>query len=750
LTGEIDFNGCDGLVAQKIGDSVGSSASIDTAFLDRFAARWLGEFSCGDTRFSSELQLPKFASEDATGSLLYKKRDQFDTTTNQKIGFVLDGAEGQIGVRVVQRLSYKLNQQTYAPQSILMDADADRLTVLLDEPSCSPIVLRRDNPTDPVAILPVPASPSQATLFAPDIRDDGRVHLASTQAACDALNGWRAQITDADARLERAGSHVAGWGAWPTLFTDSNFEPFFGISYSRIAGTPDIAQLTRRLTKRDCRQLGLQIDLEIKVLQAAFGAKGTVFGSDFHAFQLAIADVEGDAELLQQLVAEIADVSSDATGLAELAGIDTQLQSLENLSEADEVEIAGLITQRRDEVKTVMDDAFLDMIAARSTLALADALRAEEIAVVRGDPDRDRISALIRDRVASLVDAEIIVPSQSLSGSELLDFTDRQRTRFKPLLRYTLVSESIAMLQNRIANETEDRVAAVVQRIDAAAVIADLRSSYKAVSTFTRDPRVAQYSQQLWSAYDQKAQTLLKAAISELPPRNNNRTERAKCGGPLAGLHKNADITAFLRGDRLSAYQAPRRSTLIYVAELAAEFRTYCPAALPPGISTLIAGKFINLNALTGDRDALAAEGWRLIAEGLQVLANPGPAMAEAINRDELRASAAADAQILLDRLRCTGPELRQMFSNIADWVKDPAIGIAQDEKNLFDICLDAVGNGLIMRETREYCSCASDRILRSAQQGFDRYLRASPQSHWRQITFLDRRLNQSLQMCRR
>ncbi len=756
LTGQIDFRGCDELVAQRIESpeviGIAGDDALDVAFLNSLTGRWRGGFTCAETRFVAELVLPQFASEDVAGTMLYKKREQFDTVTNQTIGFVLDGNKDEIDVRVLERHSYKQNQQTYVPRSIKTDADPDTLTVLLDEPSCSPTILQRDDPVGPVAILPVAATPSQKTLFAPDVRADGRIHLAPTRAACDALSGWRAQITDADARLQRAGTYVTNWGAWPTLFADSKFVPFFGIPYSKIAETPQIAGLiVQRLMRKECRQLGIQIELDPLVVNTAFGVKRTGFGTKFHTFQLAVADMMQDAGALQELTEEIAQVSSDAAGLTELVRIESQLQQLANLSEADGIQITETIRERRAEITTSMDDAFLQALGTDgSTMTLADAVKADRIAMARGGAEKDRITKLINDRLMAIVDAEIIAASQALNGAELVAFTDRQRKRFEPLERYRVVSDSFAMLQQRIATDIKQRLAEIKETIAAAAEIADLPASYSAVSTFTQSHRTPSLSQDAWSTYDTKAMMLLKSAVSKLPHRETTRPERPTSSGAMAGLHRNADITAFLRGDKLAAYQAPRQSTLVYLAELSSVFRTYCPAALPPGISTLIASKFMNLNALTGDRDAMAREGWKAIAEGLQILANPGAAMQTAMNRDEIRASATSDAQILLNALPCTGPELREMFSNIADWIKDPAVGIAKQDKNLFDVCLDAVGNGLIMRETREYCGCASDRIQRSAKTGFERYLRASPQTHWRQISFLDRGLNQLLLACRR
>lgn len=755
LTGKIDFRGCNDLVAQKIEEpkeADKSEIALDAEFLNTLSGRWRGEFTCSDTRYIAELQMPRFSSEDVAATLLYRKREQFDTVTNQKIGFHFGGERENIEVHVLERLSYKLNQQTYAPVTIRADADFDVLTVSLDESACSEPVFQRDNPVGPVAILPVPATPSQETLFAPDLRDENRIYLASSRTACDALKGWRAQITDSDARLQRAGSYVTSWGAWPTLFADSKFMPFFGVSYGRIAETPQIANLMiQRLMRKECQQLGDKIDLDPTVVNAAFGVKRTGFGSKFHMFQVAVADMNKDAGLLQELIAEIDNVTLDAAGLSVLGGIETQVQALASLSEADGIEIDQRITERRTEIAMAMDDAFLNAIASgRVTMSFSDVLSAEKIAGSRDGAEKERITNLIKDRLMAIVDAEIIVPSKTLDGLGLRSFVDRQRERFEPLQRYRVVSEGFAMLEQRIVEGTERRLAAINESIAATTTIPNLRTAYNAVSSFAQEPGLARFANQAWAAYDSKAESLLNVAVSRLPDRDVSPRDRPTTSGAMAGLHRNADITAFLRGDKLAAYQASRQSTLIYVAELANVFRTYCPAALPPRISTLIAGKFVNLNALTGDRDAMALEGWKAIAKGLQVLADPGPAMREALDRDELRTSATADAQILLNALPCTGPELREMFLNIEQWVRDPALGIADEDKNLFDICLDAVGGGLVMRETREYCNCASERIRRSSRAKIERYLRTSPREHWRQVVFLDRRLSRNLQACRR
>ncbi|MEM7668647.1 MAG: hypothetical protein AAF317_05770, partial [Pseudomonadota bacterium] len=268
--------------------------------------------------------------------------------------------------------------------------------------------------------------------------------------------------------------------------------------------------------------------------------------------------------------------------------------------------------------------------------------------------------------------------------------------------------------------------------------------------SFSQDPSSRQFANRVWADYDSRARDLLDEAVSGLEPSATDDGAAATSGGALAGLHRNELITAFLSGDKETAYKARRDPTLIYVAELSGVFRTYCPAALPPGLSTLIAAQFTNLQALTGSRDEVAREGLKAIAEGLKVLADPGPAMRDAMRRDEIINSATADAQILLNTYPCTGGELRDMFANIADWIKDPALGIPKEQLKLGDVCLAAVGNGIVMRETRDYCGCATQRIQSSRRAGLEQYLRASPQTHWRQINILDRNLNQQLQSCRR
>lgn len=219
--------------------------------------------------------------------------------------------------------------------------------------------------------------------------------------------------------------------------------------------------------------------------------------------------------------------------------------------------------------------------------------------------------------------------------------------------------------------------------------------------------------------------------------------------GALSGLRRNALITAFLTGDPLVPYQADRDSTMLYLQRMARVFREYCPAALPPDLQNRIARHFVDIGALTGSPDQLSELGLQAIADGLEMLADPGSAMAGAMQQDQIFAMADGDAQILLHNLDCTGPDMRRLFENARTYVIDPAKGVPDDRLKMAEICLVALDDGMLMNETRSYCRCAGAQLDRASAE-LQSYLRVDPKSRFRQIAVVDRAIDRSLQSCRR
>jgi hypothetical protein len=258
----------------------------------------------------------------------------------------------------------------------------------------------------------------------------------------------------------------------------------------------------------------------------------------------------------------------------------------------------------------------------------------------------------------------------------------------------------------------------------------------------------AELADRALAALDARAAALVTQAAASLP--SPTVEDAPVSGGALGGLKRNALITAFLSGDPSVPYRAPRDGTLIYLQRMALVFREVCPAALPANLSTLIAGEFTDLPALTGGREAMAAAGLEAIGKGLEMLIDPGQAMAEAMRTDSIHAEADGDAQTLLHALPCTGPELREMFSNIQSYVAKPSAGIDASALRMSDLCLRALDDGLTTRDRRAYCTCAGAVVEGSGDEALHRWLRADPPTRWRLLYVAARPVHAQTRACAR
>lgn len=745
MVGQIEFEGCGSLHAARIteGPAVAEFSDADLAFVESLPGRWRGRFSCGGDLYAAQLEVPEFQSDIAEGEFEYSAfAGGTRNVARMSLALRIDPRAGGVEAEMTQLLSYTQGRDPYGPVVIAVDALPSALNITLDTPHCEQVALVRHEPSEPVTVLPVPATPNQSTVFFADANDSARLYRARTPVACAALAEWVALLSEDDAVATGQGMWGSEWGVWPAMFVDDRFTPFFGVAHDRLAGRPDIA----RMLRSECRQIGSQFELPGPVFLAAFVEDPEVFGSEAHSFLLAIEDAVAADLAKNNLVEAIAAVAATEAGLATLGDLSDEAElSLTPLPHADRAEVGTLIDTRRRDIQRALDDAFLARLADPDELMdLAALIRAEALLNSRDRDERSANRQLITDRLDPIVVASIRDPSSGLRLEALGPFLEEQRQRFASFAEYQNVSDALAAVQAMIESDLSDRVAELDEQIAAVTDLATLQVHYGEISRLAEDPHLASGVRPLWSSFDAQARYLLSEAVADLPL-SAPVPEALVSGGRLEGLHQNHLITAFLRGDRLTPYREPRHETLLYLQGLAAEFRLYCPAAMPPGLATAIAGQFFDLGLLAGNRDALAAEGLRAIADGLVALADPGALMLQAIQLEEIRTSAAADTQTLLTAFPCTGTELRTLFENVRTYVDDPTAGISGSDLRLTDVCLSAIGSD---NQARAYCDCAAPEIEQTGSSDLLAYLRADPHSRFHQIRILNRGLAQRLQSC--
>ncbi|WP_050526291.1 hypothetical protein [Pseudorhodobacter aquimaris] len=689
----------------------------------RMAGLWSGFAQCNGAEHLLELTLPDLIGEGGNLDFRYFETGKLAGTTHLVLGAQLGDP---IALTLVEQRSGPLNQQSFEPASLTLQ---DAGLLLSFAQGCDDTTLNRADP--PPAFAAIPGHAGQGALLVAQ-SGDTTLSVAPPAEICSAVANWVRPLSAAEARMTRAGSWVSDYGGWPMLFQDRYFEPVFGLPYAQLSASPAVGQALIAPLRKTCGDLGVE-DLHLRTaLSLAFGVErnSALFASKAHRFRLAVAKArQNDAEALR-LTKEITALPLIPASGAVIPGLHDRLAALP-LLETDRAELAAILNERSAQITAMQSDAFLSALADGTEPTSSQGfIRANAILQDRSAQERAHWIERL-DGVA-----------QTLAG-QVEDASDTELASLQQLTLFPPIANTIARIeQNRRSAQAEarsalqDRIARVTRIEDLQPLLSQLRQHFGSDA-------------QILAGYNAKARALLAKIVSAAPVPDLLRVEPVLSGGNLANLRQNALITAFLTGDRIAAYRADRDATMLYLQRLTRVFRDYCPAALPPELPQLVTGYFIDLNALTGSRDQVAAQGLNAIVEGLGMLADPGAAMSRAMRQDEIFATADGDAQILLRNLDCTGNELRSLFENARRYVINPADGVPVEALAMADICLVALDDGMIMNTTRSYCRCAGPFMDRSSAD-MQTYLRMDPARHFRQIAFVDPALHRSLQGCRR
>ncbi|MFV0408293.1 MAG: hypothetical protein ACK5LJ_00905 [Paracoccus sp. (in: a-proteobacteria)] len=718
LAGEIE--GCGPISLEQIDAGPAATGLVDTGALAGLAGMWTGIGQCHGKDQIMQLDLGDLSTGDGAAEFRYAEVTGIIPGAWQKLQ-VTAAADGGLTARLLENLVRRQGQVFAVPAQLTrMDED---LQVGFTGDLCPPVTLSRPN-LPPVLTL-TQGNATQGVAFVSD--DSTKIAAAPPEALCTVMTQWAAQLDPAESRMP----HASDFANWPALFTDTRFTPFMGLPYDRLRTSPQVGQALLAALRDQCRDLRQQNPFFTEVIDAAFGLdkNSALFGSNAQRFSAAVTLAQRDRAALDPLLEQIAALPVDTDMAGALETLKTQSAALSGLIASDRTLVEDRIAARLEEAQQSTDEAWLTALADGTEPATPEALlRAEQTLGTWSVRAQDEWHNRLSPRAAEVAKA----------------IDDAGATEATALRAYPTIAARLDTLAAETARKKQETMTTLQVQLEAVTEIAALPAVFRDISEF--DPADAQT---LWPAYDRKAQDLLAEAVAALPAEEVAQpSSPALSGGALAGLRNNALLTAFLTGDRMVPYRADRDATMIYLQQLTETFIYHCPSASPVDLPRLIAGHFINLDAMTGSRNQMAAQGMQYILQGLQTLADPGTAMAQAMQRDEIMLMAEGDAQILLNGLSCTGPELRTMFENIRQYVRDPAEEIPEAARAMADICLVALDDGMVMNETRAYCRCAGP-VLEQATSDLQRYIRANPPVRYRQIGFLNRSLNRDLQACR-
>lgn len=673
---------------------------------------WEGIARCGVTEQLVRLELSGTASGTPEGELRHLALTGIDVETRLRLrltprpGPVLDAA-------IAEKLSFKKNGPLLSPAAIAPAGEAAELR--LEDPACSPVRLTRVEPVPALNFIAKALPGGQDKVLA--MGPQGHRLYYRADLACPALAHWLGAMTETERRVSRAGSQVIDWGGWPAQFTEPAFSDTFGVPWDPISGTAPVGQMLTRLARKGCGGTLPRADALHNALAAAFDPARGGFGRDGHRFRAAVRQAAADAAGLPTLLAELS--AADGTALSRLE--EGLPERVAGLRASDRVRIETALADRRAALTLAEEDRLLTDLSTGATPATLENLRrVEEILATRPEAKVARVRTMLSPLVEHFA-AEALVPGLDPAETE---------ARFAPLRAYPGVARRLDALQEAQVAALRAQAAQLEQRIRNAPQVAALRPLLVEAKALRQAPGGAEPAKRVLAALDARGAALVAQAAASLP--SPPASDAPVSGGALAGLKRNALITAFLSGDPMVPYRTSRDETMIYLQRMALVFREYCPAALPANLTTLIAGEFTDLSILTGGREAMAAAGMEAIGKGLEMLLDPGKAMAGAMRTDLIHAEADGDAQTLLHALPCTGPELRKMFVNIRSYVADPSAGIDASALRMGDLCLRALGDGFVTRDRRAYCTCAGEVIERNRDEALQRWLRADPPTRWR------------------
>ncbi|WP_090523838.1 hypothetical protein [Paracoccus isoporae] len=723
-----EFAGCGPVQVTRVGGEAMAGAATqvmsdaERAGLADLAGRWSGLTPCGGTEQFMQIDLPDLSAGETGVDLRYAASKGVDAGAH----LALAARPGDpIELSLIEKRQAPLNQPIFLPREL---ARADGGLVMQFDETCDDVALRRDDPPPRFAALPG-ATDQQALLVQ---ESDKALRVAAPATICRTLADWAAALSPAEARMTRAGTWVTHHGGWPVLFTDPYFQPVFGMGYPSLSASPDVGEALLAPLRTQCGDLGVE-DLQLRTaLTLAFGVarNSELFGSEAQRFRLAVDRAQVGQDRAARLAEDLAALPDTPDARERIAALRTELETLA-LLDSETARLTASLDAAEARIVAAGEEAFLTALAAVEEPATPKNLgRAVDLLQQRDPAERSHWIEQL-DRAAGQL-------------AERIDAGEMQLAGMQDLAILPPIAAALEKAEEKQRRADAAAKSALRERIAGLGKVTELRPVLTAITDGGNDPG-------LLAAYDAKARALLVAAAGPIPDAEAAEQadpEPALSGGALSGLRRNALITAFLTGDPLVPYRADRDSTLRYLQRMVLVFRDYCPAALPPDLQTRIAGQFVDVGALTGSRDQMAAMGLQAIVEGLGVLADPGSAMAGAIRQDEIFAMADGDAQILLRNLDCTGPDMRRLFENARDYVIDPAKNVPQDRLGMAEICLVALDDGMVMNETRAYCRCAGDQLDRSSAE-LQAYLRADPRGRYRQIPLLDRALDQALRGCR-
>lgn len=736
LQGTIE--GCERLVAERVGeppalpdpeaDVVSASARATLASLE---GAWEGETSCYGADHLMRLDLSGLAAGRPEGMF---RHVAVDGPALAQLRLALKPrADGSLAAAEAERLQYALHHPVYTPVEVA--AEGEDLRVRFDGTACTPATISRPIDPEPLTIAgEARDAPAGAVLV---LSEDGRsLRPAPAAQACAALAAWSEALAPQERALNRAG----GWNGWPGLFAEARFVPVFGAPYATLSGSPDIGRLVKPLAQRDCRAHGQSFDPElVTVIDAAFGlGRNTDFGSDHHRFRRAAAQANSAAAGLPALLAEIEAIPVAPDAAAALDTLRTTLDpKVTLLGATDRAQVAAALDARAEAIMRSAEDDHLARLAdGRTPVTLATLGRAEDILAARASADAADWRTRLHPQATALAD-EFLAPGASR----------QDRESFASLSAFPAIADRLAALDRDDAAATDERLQAIDAQIAAAERIEALRPLRAELDALAADTATADRTARPFMAFDRRAEALVADAVAQLPAA---APARPPAGAAPSGIKQSAFVAALLAGDRGSAYHADRDFALIYLQQMTSVFRDYCPAALPADLQTQIASQFMDMDALTGGRDAMAAAGLQALADGIIMLADPGAAISQAIRTDEILLVADGDAQILLNSYRCTGPELRAFFENARAYVVDPAEGVETDALRMGDVCRAALADDMTSRDTMAYCDCAGATLDQALNDNAKRYLRAEPAVHYRQLGLFARAADRQIQSCRR
>lgn len=672
--------------------------------------------------------------------------------------------------------------------SLRLEPQARTISGQIDHAQCSALSMVPIS-AEEFGYLDVAYNPAAPIWQGSDMTPSRQVFTAtSLSSACRAILGWQGQLfSDPKEITNSRDAHIAVRQAnrlLAALFLRENFEPFFGRD-------PETITLDEGTALYNVVNQCGRAEFPLGVIQSIYGyfpnATANVKGIK-ERIDEDMTSVRPAAEWRQKTLRTLESMEGHFTERSAYEELRTGLKTRQDallpghaaLLEQNLVALDAKITAAEDAEKERLRQErianLLGKLDSGQPLALADLgfLKSE----ISNDPSvftasrRENFEAQLATIVAErrvTLDAEVADKPPSSETAEREKHLTEDLAAFKESVSVAAFLDEVAKQRRErerkvldevdvliAASDTKEKLITAARRIEALHDLPSLgyaRGSRREELRKKAEDWVTEYLAAMPRASGEPApgaesMTATQAVESEVADGDNLLGDFAELAasqpGETAGSTRASTTPAIFSNGQLkqgrlllglyegnfdAVYKVPRRTSTAYIRNLVTYYKEACPAVLPSGMLTYVARQQMPDSILSGNRDQIAADGLRMLADTmLQMTQNPGQVVDQAVQMEELQTQAYGDAGVLGQEFGCPGDGLRKIFDNTYAFLRNPTSGVSAEKISLYDSCVQS--DTYVYSDKARYCKCTAPILERNLSANFELYVKADPMRH--------------------